>query len=139
MIELEVRNMKANKTDHKLDTKPVQSEIAQTSTKKFKLKFTDFAVGNFTSTFGVPAKQRIYTSFDISKHTALKGLKLVQFNRTKKKYFVLRYWYQSQYYDWWCWSRRLVRFISWPRRILGRHGGNDSYCCSRSWNLLSRY
>tara|TARA_B100000959_G_scaffold286462_1_gene365208 strand:+ start:4821 stop:5006 length:186 start_codon:yes stop_codon:yes gene_type:complete len=37
--------MKANKTDSKLDTKLVPDEIGQTSTKRFKLKFTNYAAG----------------------------------------------------------------------------------------------
>ena len=65
--ELEVRQMEENKTDNKLDTRPVQEPIGQTSTKKFKLKFTDFAVDNFTATFGVPSKVRVYTPFDVSQ------------------------------------------------------------------------
>ena len=77
--------MKENGPDNKLGTQLEHSDIAQTIAKKFKLKFTDFAVEKFTATFGVPSKIRVYTSFDISKHTTLKGLKLVQFFKTKKK------------------------------------------------------
>ena len=77
--------MKENGTDNKLGTELEHSEISHSGAKKFKLKFTDFAVEKFTATFGVPSKIRVYTSFDISKHTTLKGLKLVQFFKTKKK------------------------------------------------------
>ena len=36
---------------------------------------------------------------DVSRHTILKGLKLVQFQKTKKKYFILRYWFNSKNRD----------------------------------------
>jgi hypothetical protein len=49
--ELEVRQMKENNTDNKLGTELLQSEIAPTITKKFKLKFTDYAVEKFTANF----------------------------------------------------------------------------------------
>ena len=102
--------MKENNTDSKLDTKPVLNEIGQTSTKKnsasqkarprFKIKFTDHAIEKFTSSFIDPitnkTKYRVYTPFDISKHSALKGLKLVQFFKGKKKYFFLKYWYNER-------------------------------------------
>ena len=89
--------MKDNRTDNKLNTKLVPGEISQTCTKKFKLKFTDYAIEKYTSSFGVPSKYRVYTPFDVSKHTILKGLKLCQFFKTKKKFFVLRYWFNNQY------------------------------------------
>ena len=89
--------MKENNTDNKPGTKQVPNDISQTSTKKFKLKFTDYAIEKYTSSFGVPSKHRVYTPFDVSKHTILKGLKLCQFFKTKKKFFVLRYWFNNQY------------------------------------------
>ena len=89
--------MKENNTDNKPGTKQVPNDISQTSTKKFKLKFTDYAIEKYTSSFGVPSKYRVYTPFDVSKHTILKGLKLCQFFKTKKKFFVLRYWFNNQY------------------------------------------
>ena len=89
--------MKDNRTDNKPGTKQVPNDISQTSTKKFKLKFTDYAIEKYTSSFGVPSKYRVYTPFDVSKHTILKGLKLCQFFKTKKKFFVLRYWFNNQY------------------------------------------
>jgi hypothetical protein len=88
--------MKDNNTDNKLNTKLVPGKITQTSTKKFKLKFTDFAIEKYTSSFGVPSKYRIYTPFDVTKNTILKGLKLCQYFESKKKYFVLQYWYNSK-------------------------------------------
>ena len=89
--------MKENNTDNKPGTKQVPNDISQTSTKKFKLKFTDYAIEKYTSRLGVTSKYRVYTPFDVSKHTILKGLKLCQFFKTKKKFFVLRYWFNNQY------------------------------------------
>ena len=61
--------MKDNKTDSKLDTKPVPNEIGQTSTKKnsasqkarprFKIKFTDYAVDKFVASFFADGKPRL--------------------------------------------------------------------------------
>ena len=56
---------------------------------KFKIKFTDYAIEKFMSSFGVPPKERIYTPFDVSRQSALKGLRLCQYLKGKKKYFVL--------------------------------------------------
>ena len=103
--------MKDNKTDSKLGTQPAHGKIANTSTPekevasavasapkvKFKLKFTDYAIDKFVSSFGVPPKARVVTPFDVSKHSALKGLKLVQYFKGKKKYFFLKYWFNGQY------------------------------------------
>ena len=81
--ELEVRQMKENKTDNKLDTRLAHSKIAKTCTPKFKLKFTDFAVEKFTANFiitlpdgSIKTKPRAYVPFDVSRHTSLKGLRL---------------------------------------------------------------
>jgi len=105
--------MKENKTQSKLDTQPAHSEITKTSTRekevapavasapspkiKFKVKFTDYAIEKFMSSFGVPPKKRVVTPFDVLKHSALKGLKLAQYFEGKKKYFFLRYWFNGSY------------------------------------------
>jgi len=98
LIELEVRNMKANNTDHKLGTELEHKEIPQTRAQKFKLKFTDYAVNKFFASFIIDGKVKVrkFVPFDVSKHTILKGLKLVQYQKTKKKYFVLQYWFNSK-------------------------------------------
>ena len=88
--------MKENRTDNKLDTELVPTKISNSGTQKFRLKFTDFAIEKYTSTFGVPSKYRVYTPFDVSKHTILKGLKLCQFFKSKKKFFVLKYWFNNK-------------------------------------------
>ena len=43
--------MKANRPESKLGTELEHSEIDQTRAKKFKLKFTDYAVEKFTANF----------------------------------------------------------------------------------------
>ena len=104
--------MKDNKTDSKLGTQLAHDEIVQTCTSKkevasavasappskirFKLKLTDYAIEKFISSFGVPAKKRIFTPFDVSRQSALKGLRLCQYLEGKKKYFVLSYWYNGK-------------------------------------------
>ena len=103
--------MKDKSNISKLGTQPAHGKIANTSTSekevasavaaapkvKFKLKFTDYAINNFMSSFGIPPKARVITPFDVSKHSALKGLKLVQYLKGKKKYFFLRYWFNGLY------------------------------------------
>jgi len=108
--------MKENKTDSKLDTSLVHDEITKTCTPRkevapavasapspkitFKIKFTDYAIEKFMSSFGVPPKERIYTPFDVSRQSALKGLRLCQYLKGKKKYFVLNYWYNRRSLPW---------------------------------------
>ena len=67
----------------KLDTKPELEEKKKTGTLP-KLKFTDYAIERFISTFN--GNYRKYTSFDVSRNGALKGLKLCQYNDTKKSF-----------------------------------------------------
>ena len=90
--------MSEKETDHKLGTQLEHTQIAQTVAQRFKLKFTDYAVDKFFASFpDGNLKARRYFPFDVSRHTILKGLKLVQFQKSKKKFFVLRYWFQQQY------------------------------------------
>ena len=103
--------MKDNKTDSKLGTQLGHDEISNSRTQKnsasqkarprFKIKFTDYAVDKFVASFFADGKLRArkYTPFDVSRHTILKGLKLVQFQKTKKKYFILRYWLNGKSKD----------------------------------------
>ena len=102
--------MKEKFKDNKLDTGLEHGEKDQTGALKssaspkarprFKLKFTDFAIDKFISSFLVAGKTkiRIYTSFDVSKHTALKGLTLCQYKKTMRKYFLLRFWFNGKNY-----------------------------------------
>ena len=99
--------MKENNTDSQLDTELVHKKIDHSGTQKnsvsqsarprFKIKFTDYAVDKFVASFFVNGKLRVrkYTPFDVSRHTILKGLKLAQFQKTKKKYFILKYWFNK--------------------------------------------
>ncbi len=95
--------MKDNLSKSKLGTDLEHSEIAHSGAKKFKLKFTDYAVEKFTANFiytdkdgAEKRRQRAYTPFDVSRHTILKGLKLVQYEKTKKKYFILKFWFNNK-------------------------------------------
>ena len=69
----------------KLDTKLIHDETAQTNTR---LKFTDYATEKFQGSFiGKDGKirSRVRAPYDVSKNSSLKGLKLCQFQKTKKK------------------------------------------------------
>ena len=88
--------MSDKQNESKLDTELAHSEITETCTPKFKLKFTDYAVDKFQANFiytdkngETKTRPRAYVPFDVSRHTILKGLKLVQYNKTKKKYFYI--------------------------------------------------
>jgi integrase len=73
---------------------------SQKARPRFKIKFTDYAIEKYTSSFIDPitnkTKYRVYTTFDVSRNTILKGLKLCQFEKSKTKWFVLNYWYQQK-------------------------------------------
>ena len=102
--------MKDNKTDNKLSTSLVPGEKDQTCTSdnsaspkarpRFKLKFTDFAIEKYTSSFKDPRtnknRYRVYTPFDVSKNTGLKGLKLCQYYEKRTKTIVLNYWHNKK-------------------------------------------
>ena len=80
----------------KLGTELGDSETGQT---RRLLKFTDFAIERFTADFinkktGKTRKQ-VRTPFDISRNTVLKGLKLVSYKQSKKKFFSLQYWFSG--------------------------------------------
>ena len=95
--------MSEKTTNDKLVSKLDIKEILKTS-NKFKLKFTDFAISNYQSSYHktdkdgniIGVKENTYTPFDSTKNTYLKGLKLRQFRRSNKKYFVLQIWYESK-------------------------------------------
>ena len=87
----------------KLGTGLLHSEIAQTITepKRAKLKFTDYAIERYNADFigkNGKTKSRVYIPFEVSKHSSLKGLKLCQYQKTKKKFFILQYWLESKAY-----------------------------------------
>ena len=62
------------------------------------LKFTDYAIFKFQSDFKVngKTKDRIRTPFGITKNTKLKGLKLCQYEATKKKYSIQQFWFNGK-------------------------------------------
>ena len=102
--------MKENNTDSKQSTLLEHEEITETRTQKkevasavasapiskikFKLKFTDYATDKFISTFGVKARK--ITPYDVSRNTALKGLKLCQYREGKRKYFMQQFYYNGK-------------------------------------------
>lgn len=70
--------------------------VAPNSKIKLKLKFTDYAIEKFISSFGVPPKKRVFNPLDVSRQSVLKGLRICQYFNGKKKYFVLNYWYNGK-------------------------------------------
>ena len=71
--------MKENGIDNKPGTEQEHNDIAPTRAKKFKLKFTDYAVEKYTSNFiftdkngNTKTRDRAYVPFDVSRHTILK-------------------------------------------------------------------
>jgi len=91
--KLDTRHEHGQKSKHEHD----KNSASQTTRPRFKIKFTDYAIENFTSSFIVKdkVKERAITPFDVSKNTALKGLKLCQYRKGQKKYFVLFYWFNK--------------------------------------------
>ena len=87
-------------TDDKLGNNLGSDEITKTRIRRFKLKFTDFAIKNFTANFindQGKTLRLVRVPFDTGAgRSYLKGLKLVQYQRSKKKYFMLRYWHNSK-------------------------------------------
>ena len=88
----------------KLDSKLDDSKSRQTGRQTKKLKFTDYAIERFVGNFiyvddegNTKTRDRVTIKFDVQKNSVLKGLKLVQFNKTRKKYFFLRYWLNGKY------------------------------------------
>ena len=80
----------------KLGDKLGDSNVRQT---RRSLKFTDYAIDRYNADFinakGKTQKQ-VRISFDVSKNTALKGLRLVHYRNSKKKYFNLQYWFNGR-------------------------------------------
>tara|TARA_B100000780_G_C20831587_1_gene330431 strand:- start:132 stop:518 length:387 start_codon:yes stop_codon:yes gene_type:complete len=87
--------IKQSKLQSKLEDRP----IAQTRGQLKKLKFTDYAIERYTADFinskGKNRKQSVIP-FDVSKNTSLKGLKLTQYQKTKKKVFTMQFWFNGK-------------------------------------------
>ena len=84
----------------KLGTELVHSDKAQTSTQ---LKFTDYATERFQADFigsNGKTRPRVYVPYDVGKHTALKGLKLCNYSKSKKKFFAMQIWFNSKSFYW---------------------------------------
>ena len=80
----------------KLDSKLDDSKSRQTGRQTKKLKFTDYAIERYMADFICKKtgkiKKEVKIAFDVGKGTALKGLKLIQYYKTKSKYFLLQFW-----------------------------------------------
>ena len=95
--------MSQKETDSKLDLKLETREILKTR-NKFKLKFTDFAINNYQSSYHkldkdgniIGIRNHTITPFDVTKNSYLKGIKLRQARKSNNKFFVLQFWYQSK-------------------------------------------
>ena len=81
-----------------LSTQLAQDSSDKSCTKE-KLRFTDYAIERHQSNFITKdgkIKDRIYIPFNLDKNSALKGLRLVHYQKTKRKYFQLNYWYNNK-------------------------------------------
>ena len=95
--------MSQEQNDSKLDVKLEDSPKLKTRSK-FKLRFTDYAITNYQSSFYkldkdgniIGTKKETITPFDSTKNSFLKGLKLRQNRKSLKKFFVLQFWYESK-------------------------------------------
>ena len=95
--------MSQKETNSKLDLKLETKEILKTR-NKFKLKFTDFAINNYQSSYHkldkdgniIGIRNHTITPFDVTKNSYLKGIKLRQARKSNNKFFVLQFWYQSK-------------------------------------------
>ena len=94
--------MTEKNTHTKLGFELGSNEIVKTRVK-FKLKFTDYAISNFTSNFindKGKTLRKVATPFDTgSGKSFLKGLRLVQYQKTKSKIFELRIWLDNRCID----------------------------------------
>ena len=63
--------------------------------EKKTLQFSNSAIEKYLPTFG--NSRHIKIAFKVPLKSHLKGLKLRMSNATKRKYFVLYYWFQNKY------------------------------------------
>lgn len=92
------KTMSEEITKPKLDTKLSLEEDPKTVTTK-KLLFTDNSIERFRADFIDPktnkTRYRRYKNFD---GNAPKGLRICQYEKSKAKFFILQYWFQSKAY-----------------------------------------
>ena len=85
--------MSEKTNDGKLVAKLETEEITKTSSK-FKLRFTDFAISNYQSSFYkldkdgkiIGIRNHTITPFDVTKNSYLKGIKLRQARKSNNKF-----------------------------------------------------
>ena len=78
----------------KLINKP-PTKLGEQTTNKETLQFSNTAIEKYLPTFGNLRHKTIPFKVPLKSH--LKGLTLQMSKATKKKYFVLRYWFQNRY------------------------------------------
>ena len=85
-------------TDSKLNTRLLLGDKSKTVTGK-KLLYTDHSIERFIADFIDPktgkTRYRRYKNFD---GNAPKGMRICQYEKSKAKFFVLQYWFQSKQY-----------------------------------------
>ena len=74
----------------------LQTNLGEQTTNKKTLPFNNTAIDKHLPTFGNLRHKSI--PFKVPLRSHLKGLTLSVSRATKKKYFVLRYWFQSKYH-----------------------------------------
>ena len=78
----------------KLTNKP-QTNLGEQTTNKTTLQFSNPAIDKYLPTFGSLRHKSI--SFKVPLRSHLKGLTFRMSKATKKKYFVLWYWFEGRY------------------------------------------
>ena len=78
----------------KLINKP-QTNLGEQTTNKTTLQFSNTTIDKYLPTFGNLRHKSI--PFKVPLRSHLKGLTLRVSGATKKKCFVLRYWFQGKY------------------------------------------
>ena len=83
----------SKETDYKKDT---SFPFATLPKEKPSLQFSNKAIDNYLPTFNNLRHKHVPFKVPLKSH--LKGLTLRMSKATKRKYFILRYWFQSRYH-----------------------------------------
>lgn len=77
-----------------------KSKLADKLTDRPTIKFTDYAINKFKGTkelFNSTKDKSISVRFE---NSGLKGLKLFQYKKSLKKYFVQQFWFDNRSHTW---------------------------------------